>query len=144
MTPRNFGIVLFSGSANRGLGESISEVVGIPLSKANIRRFSDGEIFVEIEDNVRGKDVFVIQPTCSPSNENLMELLIMIDALRRASADRITAVIPYYGYARQDRKVAPRTPITSKLVADLLTAAGANRSSLRHSDLSEFCQRQKT
>ncbi len=127
MTAINFGMKLFSGSANRALGERISEVVGLPLGKANIRRFSDGEIFVEVDENVRGQDVFVVQPTCSPSNENLMELLIIIDALRRASADRITAVIPYFGYARQDRKVAPRTPITSKLVADLITAAGTSR-----------------
>jgi ribose-phosphate pyrophosphokinase len=97
------------------------------LSKANIRTFSDGEIFVEIEENVRGMDVFVVQSTCPPVNHNLMELLIMIDALKRASSRRITAVIPYYGYARQDRKVAPRVPISAKLVADLITAAGANR-----------------
>ncbi len=127
MAPTSFELRLFCGTANRALGERISEVVGLPLGQANIRRFSDGELFAEIEENVRGKDVFVLQPTCSPSNENLMELLIIIDALRRASADRITAVIPYYGYARQDRKVAPRTPITSKLVADLISASGANR-----------------
>lgn len=118
---------LFCGSANPELGQLISKNVGRPLGQVNIRRFSDGEIFVEIQENVRGMDVFVIQPTCTPSNENLMELLIMIDALKRASADRITAVLPYYGYARQDRKVQPRTPITSKLVADLLSAAGTAR-----------------
>jgi ribose-phosphate pyrophosphokinase len=124
---QNFELKLFSGTANQELSEKISEHVGIALGKSKIRRFSDGEIFVEIEENVRGKDVFVIQPTCDPSNENLMELLIIVDALKRASAGRTTAVIPYYGYARQDRKVAPRTPITSKLVADLLEAAGAER-----------------
>ncbi len=127
MTPISSEMKLFSGTANGPLAERISEVVGLPLGKSNIRRFSDGEIFVEIQENVRGQDVFVIQSTCSPSNENIMELLIIIDALKRASADRITAVIPYYGYARQDRKVAPRTPITSKLVADLITSAGATR-----------------
>jgi ribose-phosphate pyrophosphokinase len=99
----------------------------MPLSKANVRTFSDGEVFVEIEDNVRGMDVFVVQSACPPVNHNIMELLIMIDALKRASSRRITAVIPYYGYARQDRKVAPRVPISAKLVADLITAAGANR-----------------
>jgi ribose-phosphate pyrophosphokinase len=99
----------------------------LELSKAKVRTFSDGEVFVEIEENVRGTDVFVIQSTCPPVNHNLMELLIMIDALKRASSRRITAVIPYYGYARQDRKVAPRVPISAKLVADLITAAGANR-----------------
>lgn len=118
---------LFSGTANLELSSRIARGVGVPLGNIQLRRFSDGEIFVEIDENVRGMDVFVIQPTCSPVNENLMELLIIIDALKRASADRITTVIPYYGYARQDRKVQPRTPITSKLVADLLTAAGANR-----------------
>lgn len=118
---------LFSGTANSELAQKISKEIGVPLCKGTIRRFADGEIFVEIEENVRGMDVFVIQSTCAPVNENLMELLIIIDALKRASADRITAVIPYYGYARQDRKVQPRTPITSKLVADLLTAAGTHR-----------------
>lgn len=118
---------LFSGAANPELSRKIAEEIGVPLCKAAIRRFSDGEVFVEVEENVRGMDVFVIQPTCCPVNENLMEMLILIDALKRASADRITAVIPYYGYARQDRKVMPRTPITSKLVADLLTAAGTHR-----------------
>ena len=118
---------LFSGTSNPELSERIAEHIGIPLGKVQIRRFSDGEIFVEVEENVRGMDVFVVQSTCTPVDENLMELLILIDTLKRASADRITAVIPYYGYARQDRKVQPRTPITSKLVADLLTAAGADR-----------------
>ena len=118
---------LFSGTANLALSQQIADVIGVPLSKSMIRRFSDGEVFIEVEENVRGMDVFVIQPTCLPVNENIMELLIIIDTLKRASADRITAVIPYYGYARQDRKVQPRTPITSKLVADLLTAAGTQR-----------------
>ncbi len=118
---------LFAGSANPELAKKIAASVGVPLCRSTIRRFADGEIFVEVEENVRGMDVFVVQPTCAPVNENLMELLIIIDALKRASADRITAVIPYYGYARQDRKVQPRTPITSKLVADLLTAAGTHR-----------------
>lgn len=118
---------IFSGSANPELSKRIADVIGVPLGRAQVKRFADGEIFAEVEENVRGMDVFIIQPTCSPVNENLMELLILIDTLKRASADRITAVIPYYGYARQDRKVQPRTPITSKLVADLMTAAGTNR-----------------
>ena len=99
----------------------------MPLGQAKVKTFSDGEIMVEIGENVRGRDIYVVQSTCSPTNNNLMELLIMMDALKRASAATITAVIPYYGYARQDRKVAPRTPITSKLVADLITTAGADR-----------------
>lgn len=118
---------IFSGNANPALAKEICEYVGIPLGQAEVSKFSDGEIFVQINDNVRGADVFVIQPTCYPVNDNLMELLIMIDALKRASASRITAVLPYYGYARQDRKVQPRVPITAKLVADLITAAGAQR-----------------
>lgn len=121
------GIQIFSGNANLPLAQEITAHLGIGLGKAQVKRFSDGEVWVEIDQNVRGDDVFVIQPTSSPANENLMELLIMIDALKRASCERITAVIPYYGYGRQDRKVQPRTPITSKLVADLLTAAGASR-----------------
>lgn len=120
-------IQVFSGNANRPLAEEIVAHLGISLGIAQVKRFSDAEVWVEIGQNVRGKDIFVIQSTCNPVNENLMELLIMIDALKRASAERITAVIPYYGYARQDRKVQPRTPITAKLVADLLTAAGAHR-----------------
>lgn len=118
---------VFSGNANRQLAEEITKYLDIPLGKADVKCFSDGETWVEIIDNVRGADVFVIQPTCNPANQHIMELLIMIDALRRASADRITAVIPYYGYARQERKVQPRTPISAKLVADLITAAGADR-----------------
>jgi ribose-phosphate pyrophosphokinase len=120
-------LCLLSGTANPVLAEEISGVLGIPLAASRFSRFSDGETFFQIEDNVRGRNAFVIQPTCSPVNDNLMELLIICDALRRASAGSITAVLPYYGYARQDRKVAPRTPITSKLVADLLVAAGVTR-----------------
>lgn len=118
---------LFSGNSNIALAQEMCGSLGIPLGKATVKRFSDGEIFVEIEENVRGADVFVVQSICCPGNDNLMELLIMMDALKRASAQRITAVLPYYGYARQDRKVAPRTPITAKLVADLITTAGADR-----------------
>lgn len=120
-------IKIFSGNANQALAKEICQKMGIPLGNALVGRFSDGEINVQIVDNVRGMDVFVVQPTASPVNRNLMELLIMIDALKRASATRITAVLPYYGYSRQDRKVQPRVPITSKLVADLITTAGANR-----------------
>lgn len=118
---------IFSGNANFDLSLRICHYLGIELGDAHVSTFSDGEIRVEINENVRGKDVFVVQPTCPPVNDNLMELLIMIDALKRASARRITAVVPYYGYARQDRKVAPRAPISAKLVADLLTVAGASR-----------------
>jgi ribose-phosphate pyrophosphokinase len=118
---------VFTGNANPALAQEICDHLSVPLAKASVKSFSDGEIMVEIKENVRGRDVFVVQPTCQPSNQNLMELLVMIDALKRASAARITAVIPYFGYARQDRKVAPRTPITSKLVADLITTAGAQR-----------------
>ena len=118
---------IFSGNANLELAGKIAENLGVPLGKVNVTAFSDGETRVEIDENVRGMDVFIIQPTCPPVNITLMELLIMIDAVRRSSADRITAVIPYYGYARQDRKVAPRAPITAKLVADIITKAGANR-----------------
>jgi ribose-phosphate pyrophosphokinase len=118
---------LFTGNANPQLAAEIAKVLDTPLGEARVSRFSDGETFCEIRENVRGLDTYVIQPTCSPVNDNLMELLIMCDALRRASAAAITAVIPYYGYARQDRKVAPRTPITSKLVADLLVTAGVSR-----------------
>jgi len=120
-------IKVFTGNANVPLAREICGHLSVPLANANVRTFSDGEIMVEIGENVRGRDVYVIQPTSSPSNNNIMELLIMTDALKRASASRITAVIPYFGYARQDRKVAPRTPITSKLVADLIHAAGASR-----------------
>lgn len=120
-------ISIFSGRANAPLAAQIADYLEIPLGRSKVSRFSDGEIFTEIQENVRGVDVYVVQPTCAPVNDNLMELLIMVDALKRASAGSITAVLPYYGYGRQDRKVAPRTPITAKLVADLLTAAGAQR-----------------
>jgi ribose-phosphate pyrophosphokinase len=120
-------ISIFSGRANELLAAQIADYLEIPLGRSKLSRFSDGEIFTEIQENVRGVDVYVVQPTCAPVNDNLMELLIMVDALKRASAGSITAVLPYYGYARQDRKVAPRTPITAKLVADLLTAAGVQR-----------------
>ncbi len=120
-------IKVFSGNANTALAKEICQRMNIPLGNAVVGCFSDGEINVQIVDNVRGMDVFVVQPTSSPVNRHLMELLIMIDALKRASAARITAVLPYYGYSRQDRKVQPRVPITSKLVADLITTAGANR-----------------
>ncbi len=118
---------IFTGNANRPLAESIGRQLGLPLGRAVCKSFADGEIAVEIEESVRGWDVFVVQPTCPPVNHHLMELLVMMDALKRASASSISAVIPYYGYARQDRKVHPRVPITSKLVADLLTVAGADR-----------------
>lgn len=120
-------IKIFSGNSNPGLAEKICTSLGLTLGTAKVRTFSDGEIMVEIGENVRGRDVYIIQSTCNPTNNNLMELLIMMDALKRASAETITAVIPYYGYARQDRKAAPRTPITSKLVADLVTTSGADR-----------------
>lgn len=114
-------------NSNRPLAEDVAKILELPLAKASIRRFADMEVFVEIQENVRGEDVFVIQSTSFPANDNLMELLVTIDALRRSSARRITAVIPYFGYARQDRKSAPRTPISAKLVANLITEAGANR-----------------
>lgn len=118
---------LIAGNANLPLAQEIADYLGVKLADAEVSHFSDGEIFVQINENVRGTDVFVVQPTCPPANDNLMELLIIIDALKRASAQRITAVLPYYGYARQDRKVQPRVPITAKLVADLIVAAGAHR-----------------
>lgn len=118
---------IFSGNANPGLANEICKYLAVNLSKAFVGRFSEGEVRVRIEDNVRGKDVFIIQPTCPPVNDNLMELLIMTDAIRRSSAKRITAVIPYFGYARQDRKDMPRVPITARLVANILTAAGTSR-----------------
>ena len=127
------GIRLISGNSNRGFAEAVARRISIalgsdaPLARARIERFSDGEVFVEIYDNIRGADAFVMQPTSDPANHNVMELLIIIDALKRASARRITATMPYYGYARQDRKTAARTPISAKLVANLLTEAGADR-----------------
>ncbi len=114
-------------NSNKPLAEGISQVLDCPLTKATIKRFSDNEVFVEIQENIRGEDLFVIQSTSKPANDHLMELLVAIDALKRGSAKRITAVIPYYGYARQDRKSGPRTPISAKLVADILTTAGADR-----------------
>ena len=120
-------LVLFSGRSNLPLSKSICKYLKLPLGKSNVANFSDGEIIVKIQENVRGRDVFIVQSTCHPGNENLMELLIMIDAIKRSSAKRITAVIPYYGYARQDRKAESRVPITSKLVADLIYSSGANR-----------------
>jgi ribose-phosphate pyrophosphokinase len=120
-------IKIFAGSSNRSLATAISQAVGVPLGQAEVGRFSDGEVQVEITENVRGGDVFVVQSMCAPTNDHLMELLLMLDAFKRASAQRITAVIPYYGYARQDRKVSPRVPISAKLVADLITTAGASR-----------------
>ena len=118
---------LFSGNSNRVLAEAICRYLELPLGKATVRRFADQEIFVEIQENVRGEDVFIVQSTAYPANDHLMELLIMIDAMRRASARRITAVVPYFGYARQDRKAGGRTPISAKLVANLITEAGADR-----------------
>src|SRR5262245_35609283 len=118
---------VFSGNSNPRLAREICAYLERPLSRAEVGRFSDGEISVEIGENARGVDCFLVQSTCPPANDHLMELLVMIDALKRASAASITAILPYYGYARQDRKVAPRTPITAKLVADLLESAGATR-----------------
>jgi ribose-phosphate pyrophosphokinase len=118
---------ILTGNSNRPLAEAISAFLNLPMTKASMRRFSDMEVFVEIGENVRGEDVFIIQSTSYPANDNLMELLVALDALRRSSARRITAVLPYYGYARQDRKSSPRTPISAKLVANLITSAGADR-----------------
>ena len=121
------GVQLFTGNSNRTLAKEIADVLKIPVGDATVSNFSDGEIMVQINENVRGSDVFVVQSTCTPVNNNIMELLLMIDALRRASAARITTVMPYYGYARQDRKAAPRVPISARLVADLLEAVGIDR-----------------
>ena len=118
---------LVSGNSNRPLAEAIAAYLNSPLTKCIVRRFADMEIFVEVQENVRGEDIFIVQSTSFPANDHLMELLILIDAVRRASARRITAVLPYYGYARQDRKPGPRTPISAKLVANLITRAGADR-----------------
>src|SRR3954467_10768678 len=125
--PSGILMKVLTGNSNRALAEAICAYLNLPLTKASVRRFSDMEVFVEIHENVRGEDVFIVQSTSYPANDNLMELLITLDALRRASARRITAVIPYYGYARQDRKTGGRTPITAKLVANLMTQAGAAR-----------------
>ncbi|MGD8522656.1 MAG: ribose-phosphate pyrophosphokinase [Desulfobacterales bacterium] len=121
------GIAIFAGNSNPALAKKICDYLNLPLGGAKVSTFSDGEIQIELEENVRTKDVFVIQSTCAPVNDNLVELLLMIDAFKRSSARRITAVVPYFGYARQDKKVAPRVPISAKLVADMLTVAGANR-----------------
>jgi ribose-phosphate pyrophosphokinase len=121
------GMKLFTGNAHKELANEVAGYLGIPVGDAVVTKFSDGEITVSINENVRGFDVFVLQPTCTPVNDNIMELLLMVDAFKRASAKRITAVIPYYGYARQDRKVQPRVPISAKLIADLITAAGTSR-----------------
>lgn len=118
---------LVSGNANRALAQAVSDYLEMPLTDCTVKRFADEEVFVEIHENVRGEDVFVLQPTSYPTNDNLMELLVVVDALRRSSARRITAVMPYFGYARQDRKSAPRTPISAKLVANLITVSGVNR-----------------
>jgi len=123
----SYELKIFTGNANRPLAEEIAQYLHVPLGNAEVSRFSDGEVFVQINENVRGTDVFVVQPTCPPVNDSLMELLIMLDAFKRSSAHRITAVLPYYGYARQDRKVQGRMPISAKLVADLMEAAGADR-----------------
>src|SRR5438445_8271014 len=127
MMNNNFQLKVFSGRANLALAEKIAQHVGDPLGKIELKNFPDGESWARIDEDVRGRDVFVVQPTCHPVNDNLMELLIMLDSFKRASAARITVVLPYYGYARQDRKDVGRVPITAKLVADLLTSAGANR-----------------
>ncbi|HVZ64547.1 MAG TPA: ribose-phosphate pyrophosphokinase [Lacunisphaera sp.] len=124
---RDTKLKVFTGSSNRALAEEICQCIGVPLGDATVNCFPDGESFVKINENIRGADVFIVQSTCPPTNHHLMELLIMIDAAKRASTQRITAVIPFYGYARQDRKDQPRVPITAKLVADLLMSAGANR-----------------
>jgi len=118
---------IFTGSAHPALGEAIARHLGVPIGRAHLARFSDGEVWFQIHDNVRGADVFVVQPTCAPVNENLMELLLMLDAFKRSSASRLTTVLSYYGYGRQDRKDKPRVPISAKLVADLLSTAGTDR-----------------
>ncbi len=123
----NTGPQVFTGNANPALAQEIADYVGVPLGQATVNSFPNGETFVKFNENIRGRDIFIVQPTAPPTNQNLMELLIMIDAARRASAQRITAVLPFYGYARQDRKDQPRVPITAKLVANLLVASGANR-----------------
>ncbi|HEY4204437.1 MAG TPA: ribose-phosphate pyrophosphokinase [Xanthobacteraceae bacterium] len=127
MSAKNGSVKLVAGNSNPPLAKAIAGVLGLPLTKASVRRFADGEVFVEIQENVRGTDVFIIQSTSAPANDHMMELLIITDALRRASARRITAVMPYFGYARQDRKVGSRSPISAKLVANLITNAGVDR-----------------
>src|SRR5438309_3124249 len=127
MMSNNSQLKVFSGRANVPLAEKIAQVLGDPLGKIELKNFPDGEFWARIDEDVRGRDVFVVQSTCHPVNENIMELLIMLDSLKRASAARITVVLPYYGYARQDRKAEGRVPITAKLIADLITSAGAHR-----------------
>jgi len=127
MASMKTSICIFTGNSNRQLASSICEILNMDQGQAEVKKFSDGETSVEINESIRGKDIFIVQSTCSPTNEHLMELLVMLDAVKRASARRITVVMPYFGYARQDRKASPRTPITAKLVADLLTTAGADR-----------------
>ena len=127
MSAKNGSIKLVAGNSNPALAQEIADWLHLPMTKAIVRRFADMEVFVEIQENVRGEDMFVVQPTSFPTNDNLMELLVILDALKRSSARRITAVVPYYGYARQDRKSGPRTPISAKLVANLITTAGADR-----------------
>lgn len=122
-----YDLRIFTGNANPMLAARIADILGTPLGEIVVKKFSDGEIFVKIEESARGQDIFIVQPTCFPVNDNLMEVLIMIDAFRRASASRITVVLPYYGYARQDKKVKPREPVTARLVANLITQAGASR-----------------
>ncbi|HOJ13322.1 MAG TPA: ribose-phosphate pyrophosphokinase [Deltaproteobacteria bacterium] len=123
----NESICILAGNANKPLAQAICTIIGCPLGRGDVKRFSDGETSVDIHESIRGRDIFIVQPTCPPTNEHLMELLVMLDATRRASAKRITAVIPYFGYARQDRKASPRAPISAKLVANLLTVSGADR-----------------
>ena len=127
MNNNNYQLKVFSGRANFPLAERIAQCLGDPLGKITLQNFPDGEFLARIDEDVRGRDVFVVQPTCHPVNENVMELLIMLDSLKRASAGRVTVVLPYYGYARQDRKDQGRVPITAKLIADLITTAGADR-----------------
>src|SRR5450432_767426 len=127
MIRHNSEMRIFTGAAHVALAQQIADFVGVPLGDATVTSFPDGETCVKINENVRGRDVYIVQPTCPPPNQNLMELLILVDAARRASASRITAVIPFFGYARQDRKDQPRVPITAKLIANLLVAAGVNR-----------------
>src|SRR5438034_5999751 len=123
----DYDLRIFTGNANRELAARIAAELGTPLGEITVSKFSDGEIFVKIEESARGQDIFIVQPTCDPVNDNLMEVLIMLDAFRRASARRITVVLPYYGYARQDKKVKPREPVTARLIANLITGAGASR-----------------
>ena len=127
MGNENDTLRVFGGNANPALAAQIAHHLGLPLGRLHCRRFADGEIQVKVEESVRGMDVFIVQPTCAPANDSLMELLILVDAFRRASAKRITLVMPYYGYSRQDKKIKPREPVTARLVADLITTAGAHR-----------------